>query len=553
MQNRSYIQKLLLVVLIFFVVKGIHAEIPVGYYNSLDRKASAELKTAVCKVITPHTVFNYDSMFSHFRYTDVYPSPNDDRWWEMYSNNYYYVSNWYKGMNREHSFPKSWWGGGSDVPAYTDLNHLYPSDAPANMAKSNYPLGEVAEVTFDNGVTKVGRPVSGLGGGAGKVFEPADEYKGDFARTYFYMVTMYQNYTWKYTYMLEQNTYPTLKEWAYKMLLRWSRQDPVSQKELDRNEVVYKRQGNRNPFIDFPELAEYIWGDKKGQLFDIADIPGAGDPVLLTPAPGTSYDFGETAINSSKTINVTFKGQNIRRAMSVKLFGANASLFKTTVSSIPAVNLNSEDGYKLPIVYTPNKIGSHTCKIVFYSDDFNGSFIVDLTGTCVEVPDLATLKATPATDITSTGFTANWEEAAEQVDEYIVTLTTFVNGTSSAEEYNADTNSFVFTGLNPQATYSYSVQSERLGYRSEPSNVITVDVNSVTGIQTDKGLIAISVEGGVLFNCTDAHSDCRIYNMQGQEVKYVPVIENYTEVELPVGVYLVKTNEITKPLKVAVR
>ena len=551
MQNRNYIQRLLFVALISFVAKGINAEIPVGYYNTLDRKATSELKTAVCKVITPHTQFNYGSLWSHFAHTDVRPAPDNNQWWDMYSDKIYYTSS-HSGMHKEHSFPKSWWGG-TEVEAYTDLNHLYPSDGDANMAKSNYPLGEVGSATFDNGVTKVGRAVTGLGGGAEKVFEPADEYKGDFARTYFYMVTMYENYTWKYKYMLEQNTYPTLKEWAYKMLLRWSRQDPVSQKEIDRNEAVYRRQGNRNPFIDFPELAEYIWGDKKGQLFDLADIPGAGDPVLLTPAPGTSYEFGETVINSSKTINVTFKGQNMRRPMSVKLFGTNASRFKAAVNSIPAMNLNSEEGYKLPITYTPNTLGEHSCKIVFYSDDFKGSFTVDLTGVGVESPDLSVLIATPATDITSSGFTANWEEAPEQVDQYVITLTTYLNGTSSSEEHSADSNFCVFTGLNPLATYSYSVQSERLGFRSEPSNVITVDVNSVTGIQTDKGLVAVSIDGGMMFNCTDSHSGCRIYNMQGQEVKYLPVIENYTEVELPVGVYIVKTNEITKPLKVVVR
>ena len=551
MQNRTYIQRLLLVVLLAFVVKGIYAAIPVGYYNSLDKKSSSELKTAVCKVITPHTQFNYGSLWSHFAYTDVRPAPDNDKWWDMYSNKTYYTSSPY-GMHKEHSFPKSWWGG-TEVEAYTDLNHLYPSDGDANMAKSNYPLGEVGSASFDNGVTKVGRAVTGLGGGAEKVFEPADEYKGDFARTYFYMVTMYQSYTWKYTYMLEQNTYPTLKEWAYKMLLRWSRQDPVSQKEINRNEVVYQRQGNRNPFIDFPELAEYIWGDKKDKPFNLNEIPGGGDPVLLTPAQGTAYDFGETAVNSSKIIEVTFKGKNIRNALSVKLFGPNASLFKASVNSIPAMNLNSEEGYKLPITYTPNKLGSHSCKIVFYSDDFEGSFTVDLSGVGVDVPNLSKLTATPATDITGSGFTANWDEAVDDIDQYIVTLVTYENGTDSRKEFTSETNYLEFRDLKAGATYSYTVQSERLGFRSEPSNAITVDLSSVTGIRTDKGLVVTNIAGGVLFNCVDPHSGCNIYNMQGQVVKYLPVLEDYTEVELPYGVYFVKTNELVHPVKIVVK
>lgn len=122
-----------------------------------------------------------------------------------------------------------------------------------------------ANPKFDNGVSKIGYPVSGQGGGAQYVYEPADEYKGDFARTYFYMVTCYQNLTWNSTWMLQQNDYPTLNSWAVNLLLQWHRDDPVSQKEVDRNEVVYGYQNNRNPFIDFPDLAEYIWGNKVGR------------------------------------------------------------------------------------------------------------------------------------------------------------------------------------------------------------------------------------------------------------------------------------------------
>lgn len=77
----------------------------------------------------------------------------------------------------------------------------------------------------------MGYPVAGQGGGAKYVFEPADEYKGDFARTYFYMATIYQDLTWKHTYMVSSNTYPTLNTWSINLLLRWHHQDPVSEKK----------------------------------------------------------------------------------------------------------------------------------------------------------------------------------------------------------------------------------------------------------------------------------------------------------------------------------
>ena len=189
----------------------------------------------------------------------------------MYSNDPLYSPD-FRGLNREHSLPKSWWGGSQSTPAYTDLNHLYPSEAAANQAKNNYPLGKVTGNTkFNNGVCKVGPGQNS--GGAQYVFEPADEYKGDFARTYFYMVTCYQNMSWKYTYMCRDGVYPSLQQWAIDLLLQWHRADGVSQKELDRNEQVFLIQNNRNPFIDYPELAEYIWGNKKGQAFTTPDSP----------------------------------------------------------------------------------------------------------------------------------------------------------------------------------------------------------------------------------------------------------------------------------------
>jgi hypothetical protein len=106
------------------------------------------------------------------------------------------------------------------------------------------------------------------------VFEPTDEYKGDFARVYMYMVTCYEDLSSRWTSagrssMLQNNTYPTLNVYAVNLLLEWHRNDPVSQKELDRNDVVQKIQKNRNPFIDMPELAEYIWGTKMAEIFNL--------------------------------------------------------------------------------------------------------------------------------------------------------------------------------------------------------------------------------------------------------------------------------------------
>ena len=187
-----------------------------------------------------------------------------------------YVAFGYPGFGQElhieHSLPKSWWGS-HEWAAYKDLSHLYPADGSTNISKNDNPLGIVSgKPTKNNGVSKIGP--GDYPGYTGNVFEPADQYKGDFARAYFYMATAYEHYKnlWvasKSENIMQNNTYPVFKEWAVQLLMQWHRQDPVSAKELTRNAKVYSIQGNRNPFIDYPELAEYIWGNNIGQAWNL--------------------------------------------------------------------------------------------------------------------------------------------------------------------------------------------------------------------------------------------------------------------------------------------
>ena len=254
-----------------------NAQIPEGYYNSIDEKQERNLKTALSKTIVNHTVLRYNDLWKYYPSTDA---KEDGRTiWDMYSNTVRYYSltlgQSTSGIQREHSLPKSWWAIASkveDYDAYSDLHHLYPSDGDANQRKSNYMLGEVANPAFDNGVSKVGKNAYNYAGApAANAFEPDDEYKGDFARTYFYMITCYEDYAQQWRSdalnMFNKEIYPVLKPWAKDMLLKWHRNDPLSQKEINRNNEVYKVQKNRNPFIDYPQLVEYIWGDSVNYTF----------------------------------------------------------------------------------------------------------------------------------------------------------------------------------------------------------------------------------------------------------------------------------------------
>ena len=136
------------------------------------------------------------------------------------------------------------------------------------------------------------------------------------------MATCYQDYTWKYTYMLSNSSDLTLSKWAYDMLLDWARKDPVSQKEIDRNEAVFKIQNNRNPFIDNPGLEEYIWGNKMGEVYT-GETQTTGKPELLYPVVGSTIDFGEIAVGKSVSIEMVVKAQNLTNNLRVKIYGTN--------------------------------------------------------------------------------------------------------------------------------------------------------------------------------------------------------------------------------------
>ena len=279
------------------------AQIPEGYYDGLKGKKGAELKTAVHNIIKTAKVLSYGSGNGHTWY-GFYTTDNDNGYViDRYSNNrvkFGSQGSVPSGMNIEHSFPKNWWGG-STKQAYKDLYNLMPSDKDANSWKSNYGMGIVKTATFDNGCIKVGKDANGH-----NIWQPSTEWKGDFSRGYMYMATAYQDYTWSGSeamYSLQQGDYPTLKEWAYKLYIQWAKEDPVSELEVKRNNAVYKIQGNRNPFVDFPNLMEYIWGDSVNYAFDPAktvtseNYKGGGGTTTDPddPQPGTGEETIYTA------------------------------------------------------------------------------------------------------------------------------------------------------------------------------------------------------------------------------------------------------------------
>ena len=372
------------------------ADMPRDYYpNSLEGKNGAELKTELHNLLKNHTRLPYGSRdynqlactWTVFKKSDVRPN---GKVWDMYSNNSYNFSNGAgatKGMNIEHSVPKSWWGDAYDETATPltrfkydgsyDLHHLTPSDAAANTAKSNYPLGEVDSPLFDNGVTKVG--TGQANGRATNLFEPADEYKGDFARMYLYFVTCYQDYSWKSSAlsMFAQNSYPTLNAYGQSLLLKWHRQDPVSQKEIDRNNAVYSFQGNRNPFIDYPNMVEYIWGDSTNYEFSFSGQSTSAPSISIS---NDKIEFGYIGTETSKDKEIYIKGKNLTTDITAKLLNNDSGDFSLGMSNLPAHELNTTR-INLAITFSPRSIGTRNVTLRLSSDELSAPVDITISGT----------------------------------------------------------------------------------------------------------------------------------------------------------------------------
>ncbi len=294
------------------------------YYQAADGKKGAALKTSLCGVIYDRNEGGdlntaYKALWTHFKTTDAKPN---GKVWDMYSNKREMTfgtdqdtgSGSQEGQyyNREHSMPNSWFGG-KVMPMYTDLFHMYPTDKVVNNKRGNNPFGETANPSWKsaNDFSKLG-PCS-VEGYSGVVFEPNDEYKGDFARTYFYMVTCYEEKlpNWYTSYAesqptLDGNTYPGLSDWQLKMLMKWAKNDPVSEKETNRNNAVFGIQNNRNPFIDYPGLEEYIWGDLKNVAFSYNDYQV---PTAIMTIKAESANKEDVMYNlAGQVVDKSYKG-----------------------------------------------------------------------------------------------------------------------------------------------------------------------------------------------------------------------------------------------------
>lgn len=289
-----------------------------GHYANLDGKKAQTLFDQLSTIANKgYQGLSYDGVWDAFKTTDINPSTK--KIWDMYGGCSFRPgtdqgsssATECKYYNREHSVPKSWFGKSTAKGIGTDLFHIVPTDVHVNSVRSNYPFGETGHPDYyypkDEPAGK--RSESGKSDFSGytdigTVFEPADEYKGDFARGYFGTRVKWNktniaqsNGNVMFTSSCTSSSGYGLTKYSIALLMKWHREDPVSQKERDRNDGIEKTQGNRNPFIDYPYLAEFFWGEMKDKTLDFNKLVCSYDPSFKDHPNGWN-ESGTTDIES---------------------------------------------------------------------------------------------------------------------------------------------------------------------------------------------------------------------------------------------------------------
>jgi len=290
--------------------------VPTGYYDSLEGKSGAVLKQAIQDIIADPAVVrahNYGDVNTILRISDQNPL-NSNEIWMMYKEqprSKLLIQTTGSGTgkwNREHIYPQSRGGfanATSEIPdgmniweatnadmllhGHADAHHIRAEDGPENSSRNNK----------DFGLTDY----NGFSGNQGS-------WKGDVARAVFYMAIRYNGLD-----VVDGNPADTtvgqLGDLA--TLLAWNTADPSDDFEMNRNNYIYTWQYNRNPFIDYPDLANYIWGSNAGQAWSSTLSVGENLDLKVAVYPNPAKNFiTVSGIKNEGTIEIyNISGQKL--------------------------------------------------------------------------------------------------------------------------------------------------------------------------------------------------------------------------------------------------
>jgi len=334
------------------------ASIPSGYYNTATSTGYA-LKTQLYNIIKDHIDRGYGGLYTTYLTSDKdFYYENDGTLLDNYTENptgseceFTYGTGQDDGTlgnneceryNREHIIPQSVFG--SATPMYSDAHFVLPSDKHVNAQRGDLPFGKVATAnwTSTNGSKRGTNLNSGYSAGyTGVVFEPIDEFKGDIARCILYFATRYEDVVGGYTFPMFNNTSDQVFNPTFlNILLTWHLQDPVSNREIARNNAVYARQNNRNPYIDHPEYVCQIWSTQCAALSN-PTLEFAS--VSVYPNPSNDHKINidsQVAVDDIQLINI-----NGQLMMEVKkpVFNNNSYTLENLPQGFYFLKLNSDN------------------------------------------------------------------------------------------------------------------------------------------------------------------------------------------------------------------
>lgn len=307
------------------------AQIPAGYYDGTAGLTGYALKSKLHDIISAKNInWHYGDLTNYYNQTDLdkyydHDATNTTILLDIYSeiptgpDSYEYTTaniigsagSEGLGWNREHMMPQSTFY--SNYPMYSDMFYVVPTDARINQLRSNYPYGIVGSTiyyTFTN-TSRIGNCAIPGVTYTGRVYEPINEFKGDVARSLLYFAVRYEGKLGTFNFnnnanpASDTNPLDGTEERSYDpayiaMLLQWHNQDPVSQREIDRNNAVYTLQKNRNPFIDNPAWVNTIWGQTP-------DAAAPETPTNLAVTQNSAYFTTLSWAPSSSTDVIGYK------------------------------------------------------------------------------------------------------------------------------------------------------------------------------------------------------------------------------------------------------
>lgn len=386
------------------------AQIPSDYYEGTQNLTGYPLKTKLHNIISEKNInWHYGDLQAFYNQTDLdryydHDATNSTFLLDIYSeiptgpDAYEYTSNQMigsanaegLGWNREHMMPQSSFN--SNYPMYSDLFFVIPTDARINQLRSNYPYGIAGTTnfyTFTNGskINRNGTPNSGY---TGRVYEPIDEFKGDIARSLLYFAVRYEGKLNSFNYYngtsaandtspLDGTEEKAFENWYIAMLLQWHQLDPVSQREIDRNNAVYNIQKNRNPFIDHPEWVAAIWNQTPDGI-----VPQA--PLNLNASQNSAYfaDLSWSASTESDVIgykiyqNGNLVGTTKNTTFTVDRLTPSTN-YNFTVKAYDTGYLESSDSNLLSVTTLANDIYAKDLMITKYLEGSGDNKAIEIT------------------------------------------------------------------------------------------------------------------------------------------------------------------------------